>query len=359
MEWLMSRVANSSASDQPAPRSIPGRNIPRRTWIAFGAAACLVTVTAVLFGPSLRTFAQSDESTAAYWRAERARHTPARVQPVYVTAYAPAQPSVLSRLPRNLRAGLPGPLDNLSGLAPETRLQPQRLQPQRQPTVARQTAPTIVPVVHSKTVAMCVRLCDGFHFPASNQALGPAQLEADCNSLCPNAPTRVYYSRSEKIDDAVAARTGRTYRTLPVAGRYASTRDNTCTCRSDGLPGLQTADIYRDRTLRRGDPVMTEAGFRIFKGSERWPYRPRDFAGLHEAGRLPVTSRAVLAALERASGIVKRSPAVQQAGPNRTRADLTPATIPSPFPSLLRQPTLAREGRGPVRMIGPQAFYTR
>lgn len=351
----MLRVSSTS----PAGPAAAPRRIPRRTWIAFGAAACVVTIATVLFGPSLRTvLAQSDESAAAYWRAERTRQTNAVPQQQYrsmpVRAYAPAQHSVFSglRLPSVFRAGLPGgPQDNLAGAAADER---QRRQPlQRQAVIPPTT------LTSSRTTAMCVRLCDGFHFPAGGQGLGPAQLEASCNSLCPNAPTRLYYTRSDKIENAVAARTGKTYSALPVANRYASTRDNTCSCRNDGLPGLQTADIYRDRTLRRGDPVMTENGFRIFKGSGRWPYRPRDFAALGEAQTLPPASRRVLSALERASGVVKRSPVIQQAGPYRSRADLQPDTRPSDFPPLLRMVSQDSGARSLVRMIGPQAFHAR
>ena len=38
--------------------------------------------------------------------------------------------------------------------------------------------------------------------------------------------------------------------------------------------------IYEDRTLRRGDAVMTFAGLRVFAGSRTFPYRPEDFSSL-------------------------------------------------------------------------------
>jgi hypothetical protein len=43
--------------------------------------------------------------------------------------------------------------------------------------------------------------------------------------------------------------------------------------------------IYTDRTLRRGDSVMTAQGLRVFKGASHFPYRAADFAPLAEASR--------------------------------------------------------------------------
>ena len=41
--------------------------------------------------------------------------------------------------------------------------------------------------------------------------------------------------------------------------------------------------IYEDRTLRRGDAVMTADGVRIFAGSSSWPYTAGDFVSLRDA----------------------------------------------------------------------------
>jgi hypothetical protein len=43
--------------------------------------------------------------------------------------------------------------------------------------------------------------------------------------------------------------------------------------------------IYNDRTLQRGDSVMTAQGLRVFKGSSRFPYHASDFVPLAEASR--------------------------------------------------------------------------
>lgn len=44
--------------------------------------------------------------------------------------------------------------------------------------------------------------------------------------------------------------------------------------------------IYEDKTLRRGDAVMTKDGIRIFQGSNTLPYRDSDFVAISQDGRL-------------------------------------------------------------------------
>src|ERR1700753_404250 len=50
---------------------------------------------------------------------------------------------------------------------------------------------------------VCVRLCDGSFFPLTNAGADATSQANACNSLCPDAPTEVYYRNgSEKIEDA-------------------------------------------------------------------------------------------------------------------------------------------------------------
>jgi hypothetical protein len=51
------------------------------------------------------------------------------------------------------------------------------------------------------------------------------------------------------------------------------------------IPQKGPVSIYNDRTLRRGDSVMTAQGLRVFKGSSRLPYHAADFVPLAEASR--------------------------------------------------------------------------
>ncbi|MGI4765805.1 MAG: hypothetical protein ACRYGP_12225 [Janthinobacterium lividum] len=57
--------------------------------------------------------------------------------------------------------------------------------------------------------------------------------------------------------------------------------------------------IYEDRTLRRGDAVMTAEGVRIFAGSISWPYTAGDFVALATAKDLNRDTVKVLAEVDR------------------------------------------------------------
>ena len=56
------------------------------------------------------------------------------------------------------------------------------------------------------------------------------------------------------------------------------------------LPSKPTS-IYEDRTLRRGDAVMTDKGLRIFDGSRSFPYLPSDFVDLDKSRAVPKSIR--------------------------------------------------------------------
>src|SRR5579863_2532767 len=104
---------------------------------------------------------------------------------------------------------------------------------------------TLAPALESRKVAnlarsaqslssrgVCVRLCDGAFFPIDGIGQGN---EAACLSQCPGAPTQVFYmpTGSDQIDDAIAS-DGQRYAALPVAFRYRSIVDSTCTCATKG-----------------------------------------------------------------------------------------------------------------------------
>ena len=61
--------------------------------------------------------------------------------------------------------------------------------------------------------------------------------------------------------------------------------------------------IFEDRTLRRGDAVMTAGGLKIFVGSNTWPYKSGDFVALAKSGReVSKMTEKVLADLDRRPG---------------------------------------------------------
>ena len=172
---------------------------------------------------------------------------------------------------------------------------------------------------------VCVRLCDGFFFPASTPAgaSDAASEEAACAGLCPDAPTAVFYEPygSDHIEDAFSA-SGQRYTALPIALRYRSTQDNTCTCQRSFASALSP---LRDATLRKGDALMTPNGFLVFSGVAQATHKRSDFAALAKAP-LPKDQRTTLQALERLSlaplpGVPRSWVAAATAAPAATASD--------------------------------------
>jgi hypothetical protein len=150
--------------------------------------------------------------------------------------------------------------------------------------------------LHSVTTgAVCVRLCDGFFFPAAIASAG----DAGCASQCPGAPTELYSMTSDRIDDAYSASTGAPYTRLPVAKRYQTERESTCSCHRDGVAST-ASELAHDDTLRRGDIVMTTDGFRVYEGAGWGASKAQDFVSVSKAG-LPREETAQLSAMEHAN----------------------------------------------------------
>ena len=143
--------------------------------------------------------------------------------------------------------------------------------------------------------AVCVRLCDGSFFPATSAGAG----DAGCAVQCPEAPTELYSMTSDRIEDALSARTGTPYSKLPVARRFEASHEATCSCHRDAVAS-HTKELQHDTTLRRGDVVMTAEGFRVFEGSGWGPMTAQDFVPVAKAGVSKAESEE-LAAMEHAS----------------------------------------------------------
>ena len=145
-------------------------------------------------------------------------------------------------------------------------------------------------------LAVCVRLCDGYFFPSATSSGG----DEACAAQCPDAPTARYTepAGSDRIEDAVSTR-GEPYSALPVANRYRTTLDNTCSCRHSLNSGYSASSL-NDPTLRKGDLVMTPKGFLVFQGAKTRSITSWDFVALSQAPALPKDLRAALVAMERA-----------------------------------------------------------
>jgi Protein of unknown function (DUF2865) len=103
-----------------------------------------------------------------------------------------------------------------------------------------------------RSVAYCVRLCDGRHFPMQRHSNATSiQL---CNAFCPAAKTQVF--NGAQIDHAVASN-GARYANLENAFVYREKIVSGCTCNGKDAFGLAKIDVANDPTLKPGDIVAT------------------------------------------------------------------------------------------------------
>jgi uncharacterized protein DUF2865 len=141
---------------------------------------------------------------------------------------------------------------------------PQRAEPPAQtlayadPSPATPRAPASHATSHvatnsGRTVAYCVRLCDGRHFPI--QVHGAANAVQLCNSFCPAAETKVF-TGSNDISRAVA-KDGTRYSMLENAFLYRKRIVSDCTCNGKDSFGVAAVDIKDDPTMRKGDIVAS------------------------------------------------------------------------------------------------------
>lgn len=103
-----------------------------------------------------------------------------------------------------------------------------------------------------RSLAYCVRLCDGRYFPMPRHANATSiQL---CNAFCPASKTQIF--NGSQIDHA-AAHNGARYTDLDNAFVYREKVVPDCTCNGKDAFGLSKIDIANDPTLRPGDIVSS------------------------------------------------------------------------------------------------------
>lgn len=104
----------------------------------------------------------------------------------------------------------------------------------------------------------CVRTCDGRFFPLPR--VSEAADIKTCEAACPAAEVKLY-SGSE-IDSARTEQ-GETYKALANAFRFQREMVPQCSCSAGTSTGLSPIAIEDDMTLRTGDIIAADDGFRI------------------------------------------------------------------------------------------------
>ena len=112
-----------------------------------------------------------------------------------------------------------------------------------------------------RTVAYCVRLCDGQHFPL--ERINNATPVETCRAMCPASRTKVFFG--SEIGAAVA-KDGARYADLDMAFVYRDHLVANCTCNGRDAFGLAPFEMANDPTLRPGDIVSTKQGLMTYTG---------------------------------------------------------------------------------------------
>jgi hypothetical protein len=112
-----------------------------------------------------------------------------------------------------------------------------------------------------RTIAYCVRLCDGQHFPLEHM-VNATPVET-CRAMCPASKTKVFYG--SEIGSSVA-KDGARYGELDTAFTYRKQLVANCTCNGRNAFGLAPFDLSSDPTLRPGDIVATKDGLMSYAG---------------------------------------------------------------------------------------------
>lgn len=125
------------------------------------------------------------------------------------------------------------------------------------------------------SVAFCVRLCDGQHFPLEQLVNGtPGET---CRAICPYSKTKVFFGSEV---GAAVAQDGQRYAALETAFLYRKQLVANCTCNGRDAFGLASFDVKRDPTLRPGDIVSTKEGLLTYTGKQGAVFTPVNPAAL-------------------------------------------------------------------------------
>jgi uncharacterized protein DUF2865 len=144
------------------------------------------------------------------------------------------------------------------------------------PPAAAPHVPAVSAAPHpiaGRSLAFCVRLCDGRSFPLEHVA-NATPIET-CQAMCPASKTKVFFG--SEINHAVA-RDGARYAALDNAYVYRDHLVTNCTCNGKDALGLARIDVKSDSTLRRGDLVSTRDGLVAYDGERG---QPRTFTPAH------------------------------------------------------------------------------
>ena len=127
---------------------------------------------------------------------------------------------------------------------------------------------------------LCVRSCDGYYYPISF-ATHPGHFQEDeqtCFNTCPAAEVALYSHRTNEDVRQAATTQGRRYVDLPNAFRYRQQFDAACSCRRPGQSWAEAMGQTPDRTIGRGDIIVTDDKAKALSQPPPDPRSPRNRA---------------------------------------------------------------------------------
>ncbi|WP_188607786.1 DUF2865 domain-containing protein [Chelatococcus reniformis] len=209
-----------------------------------------------------------------------ARYAPYAAYAVGTPTYAPAQNTIRVQGRRSIRKTPRGSAAAGGGSAPSGKVfaNPANMADGGQ----------FAPVSRGK---VCVRLCDGFQYPAENLGSSDDVTEMLCQARCPDSEVRMFTVRDADSLNSATDRDKRAYRDLATAFSYQRERPAACSCRNPSKLG-KTLSPLEDPTLRRGDTVITEEGAKVFRGSPGRAHHEREFADATKVGYLSPSQKA-------------------------------------------------------------------
>ncbi|MHC2338820.1 DUF2865 domain-containing protein [Bradyrhizobium sp. USDA 4454] len=104
----------------------------------------------------------------------------------------------------------------------------------------------------------CVRTCDGRFFPLPR--VNEAMDLRTCEAACPAAEVKLY---SGSDIDSARTEAGDTYKELANAFRFQREIAPQCACSARASTGLSPIAIEDDMTLRTGDIIAADDGFKV------------------------------------------------------------------------------------------------
>jgi hypothetical protein len=203
----------------------------------------------------------------------------------------------------------------------------------------------VVEVPKSNTFrTVCVRTCDGGFFPISHSTV-PSRFKDDeqlCRNLCPNAETQLFSFRTvgEELSNATSVN-GQPYTALPNAFRFRTEFNPACTCKRADQTWADALAHLEDRTVQRGDVIVTEEKSRAM---QRQP-ETRPDARTDQRGNTR----------DRQAG--RNDPArASDAPPASGALPVLPATAPPVVETPPQPPAEAQQPSGPrqIRIVGPR-----